>query len=101
MKKYTILLVDDQVEAADKLRKGIEDISPDTFNIVILDDIEAMKEIDRNSYNAYILDIEMPVHNGFELAVKIKEKESWNSFYFDRRDENGTNFSIKKTLSEE
>ena len=39
VKKYTILLVDDQVEAADKLRKGIEDISPDTFNIVILDDI--------------------------------------------------------------
>ncbi|GAB6130456.1 hypothetical protein JCM17204_30480 [Blautia stercoris] len=33
--------------------------------------------------------------------VKIKEKESWNSFYFDRRDENGTNFSIKKTLPEE
>ena len=75
MKKYTILLVDDRAEAADNLRKGIEDISPDTFNIVILDDIGAMKEIDRNSYDAYFLDIEMPVHNGFELAVKIKEKE--------------------------
>jgi two-component system, LytTR family, response regulator len=75
VKKYTILLVDDRAEAADNLRKGIEDISPDTFNIVILDDIGAMKEIDRNSYDAYFLDIEMPVHNGFELAVKIKEKE--------------------------
>lgn len=36
-----------------------------------------------------------------DSPVKIKEKESWNIFYFDRRDENGTNFSIKKTLPEE
>ena len=75
MKTYTLLIVDDQADAAEQLRSGIEGISPGVFDIAVMNDVQAIQQIYEESYDAYFLDIEMPSCSGFQLASRIKERD--------------------------
>ena len=45
MKTYTLLIVDDQADAAEQLRSGIEGISPGVFDIAVMNDVQAIQQI--------------------------------------------------------
>jgi CheY-like chemotaxis protein len=41
--------------------------------------IEALKKFDKNSYDAILMDIQMPVMDGFETALEIRKREAGHS----------------------
>ena len=45
MRTYTLLIVDDQANAAEQLRSGIEGISPGVFDIAVMNDVQAIQQI--------------------------------------------------------
>ena len=70
---YSILLIDDELDITLTIKGILEDagFKVDSFNdpIFVLDNYKV------NFYDLVILDILMPKMNGFELYVKIKEKD--------------------------
>ena len=69
-----ILLVDNEADITYALENGLENygFSIDSFN----DSMLALNSYKSNFYDLIILDIKMPVMDGFELYNKIKEKDS-------------------------
>ena len=69
-----ILLVDNEADITFALENGLENygFSIDSFN----DSMLALDSYKSNFYDLIILDIKMPVMDGFELYNKIKEKDS-------------------------
>jgi CheY-like chemotaxis protein len=68
-----ILLVDDESDVLYTIKNILEDngFQVDTFN----DPIISLKSYTSNYYNLVILDIKMPKMDGFELYIKIREKD--------------------------
>ena len=68
-----ILLVDDESDVLYTIKSILEDngFQVDTFN----DPIISLKSYTSNYYNLVILDIKMPKMDGFELYIKIREKD--------------------------
>jgi CheY-like chemotaxis protein len=68
-----ILLVDDEPDVTYTIKNILEDrgLQVDTFN----DPITALKSYASNFYDLVILDIKMPKMDGFELCIKIREKD--------------------------
>ena len=68
-----ILLVDDEPDVIYTIKNILEDnrFQVDTFN----DPINALKSYRNNFYDLVILDIKMPKMDGFELYIKIREKD--------------------------
>ena len=68
-----ILLVDDELDITFTIKNILEDngLQVDTFN----DPITALKSYTSNFYDLVILDIKMPKMDGFELCIKISEKD--------------------------
>jgi DNA-binding response OmpR family regulator len=68
-----ILLVDDEPDITYTLKKIIEDngFKADSFN----DPILALNYYKVDFYDLVILDIKMPTMDGFELYLKIREKD--------------------------
>jgi DNA-binding response OmpR family regulator len=68
-----ILLVDDEPDITYTIKKIIEDngFTADSFN----DPILALNSYKVNFYDLVILDIKMPTMDGFELYLKIREKD--------------------------
>ncbi len=67
-----IMLVEDEYSIAQAIKRYLEDsgLVVDTF----FDGLEAMSELNRgSSYDAYIIDINLPGANGLELLAKIKK----------------------------
>jgi DNA-binding response OmpR family regulator len=69
-----ILLVDDEPDVTYTIKKIIEDngYNVDSFN----DPILALNSYKVDFYDLVILDIKMPTMDGFELYLKIREKDS-------------------------
>jgi DNA-binding response OmpR family regulator len=69
-----ILLVDDELDITFTLTNILEDngFNVDPFN----DPIIALKSYKTNFYDLVILDIKMPKMDGFQLYIKIREKDS-------------------------
>lgn len=76
MKSYSLLIVDDDKAQAERLATKIEEMCPKQYQMTIVDDANAMENILSQSYDAYFLDIEMPVYDGFTLARNIHHQQS-------------------------
>jgi CheY-like chemotaxis protein len=70
---YSILLIDDELDITLTIKGILEDagFKVDSFN----DPIFVLNNYKANFYDLVILDILMPKMNGFELYIKIKEKD--------------------------
>ena len=70
---YSILLIDDELDITLTIKGMLEDagFKVDSFN----DPILALDNYKANFYDLIILDILMSKMNGFELYVKIREKD--------------------------
>ncbi len=68
-----ILLVDDEIDVIYAIKNILEDngFQVDSFN----DPILALKSYKTNFYDLVILDIKMPKMDGFELYIKMREKD--------------------------
>jgi DNA-binding response OmpR family regulator len=75
MPSQRILVVDDEYDTAFILKSGLErkggyDVDAFTDPSVALNDFRA------NSYDLIVIDIVMPSMNGFDLYMKIKERDN-------------------------
>ena len=68
-----ILLIDDEPDLTYTIKKILEEngFEVDTFN----DPILALNNYKVNFYNLVILDIKMPKIDGFELYIRLREKD--------------------------
>src|SRR5688572_31556519 len=68
-----ILLVDDELDVIYTIKNVLEDngFQIDSYN----DPITALNSYRSNFYDLIILDIKMPKTDGFELYIKIREKD--------------------------
>jgi DNA-binding response OmpR family regulator len=68
-----ILVIDDESDVTFTIKNILEDngFAVDTFN----DPILALNNYKANLYDLIILDIKMPKMDGFELYIKIREKD--------------------------
>jgi DNA-binding response OmpR family regulator len=75
MEKGRILIVDDDPDITNSYSLCLEDtrlFEVEAYN----DSVEALSNFKSNSYMLVILDIKMPMMNGFELYDKIKKLDS-------------------------
>jgi DNA-binding response OmpR family regulator len=73
IKNKNILLVDDEPDITFTLKDILEntDFNVDSFT----DPVLALDKYKSNFYDLVILDIKMPKINGFQLYIKLKEKD--------------------------
>jgi DNA-binding response OmpR family regulator len=69
-----ILIVEDHVKMADSIRKGLEENGFDTD--VAYDGFIGKRLSDTNEYDLIILDINLPLLNGYELCTEIRKKDT-------------------------
>jgi DNA-binding response OmpR family regulator len=75
VRKGRILIVDDEPDITNSYSLCLEDtglFEVDTYN----DTVEALSNFKSNAYDLVLLDIKMPLMNGFELYKKIKKLDS-------------------------
>jgi DNA-binding response OmpR family regulator len=70
-KKRRILLVDDEPDICRVYQIVLEDAGYECISYT--DSVKALQEFRANYYDLLLLDIKMPVLNGFELCKKIRE----------------------------
>lgn len=69
-----ILIVEDHVKMADSISKGLEENG--FITDVAYDGFIGKRLSDSNSYDLIILDINLPMLNGYELCNEIRKKDS-------------------------
>ncbi|HLO91924.1 MAG: response regulator [Chloroflexota bacterium] len=69
-----ILIVEDHVKMADSISKGLEENGFHTD--VAYDGFIGKRLTDSNDYNLIILDINLPLLNGYELCTEIRKKDT-------------------------
>lgn len=74
MPEPKILIVEDHVKMADSISKGLEENGFKTD--VAYDGFIGKRLSDSNEYNLIILDINLPLLNGYELCAEIRKKDS-------------------------
>jgi two-component system, OmpR family, copper resistance phosphate regulon response regulator CusR len=71
MSKIKILIVEDEIRLANLLKKQLEDSD---YTVEIASDGYVGKElVEKNNYNLIILDINLPLINGYELCKEIRK----------------------------
>jgi len=75
-----ILLIDDEPDITFTIKNVLEDsgFKVDCFNHPLI----ALESYRSNFYDLVVLDIKMPKMNGFELYIKLKEKDSRTKICF-------------------
>lgn len=76
MYPYSVLMVDDDPAYLQRIYQEIEPHISSRFEVKILNDVEAISEIEHEAYDVYILDMEMPIMEGSTLAKKIKQENT-------------------------
>ena len=70
-----ILVVDDNSDIAFTLRIGLEN-NDSTMQVYSYDNpVQALTEFEPNFYDLLLVDVNMPLMNGFELCQKLLEKD--------------------------
>ena len=101
---YKVLLIEDDLQLAKIVKKILE--SKD-FKVTLIDDgIKALENIEKNSYDLYLIDINIPGITGLELVKYIREiynsgtiimiTASLDEYYFEKAYEYGCDDYIKK-----
>ncbi|MBO6523184.1 MAG: response regulator transcription factor [Balneolaceae bacterium] len=72
--KYTALIIDDEKEARDGVKKLLEEINDIEVTGTAKNGLEAIKLIDRKNPDIIFLDIQMPEVNGFEVLSSINSR---------------------------
>lgn len=67
----TILLVDDSSTNLAMLEQALEE---EYKTVAVTSGLRALRYLDKNTPNLILLDIEMPMMNGFQTLKKIREK---------------------------
>lgn len=70
-----ILIVDDEQRARIHLKQVLSELLPDATLYYAKDGIEALYQIEENSFDLIFLDIEMPNLSGIEVAQTMAERE--------------------------
>src|SRR5919197_5556019 len=70
-KKKRILLVDDEIDICMVYQIVLQDAGYECISYT--DSVKALQEFKSNYYDLILLDIKMPLLNGFELCKKIRE----------------------------
>jgi len=70
-KKKRVLVVDDEPDTCIVYQIVLQDAGYECISYI--DSVKALKEFRSNYYDLILLDIKMPVLNGFELCKKIRE----------------------------
>ena len=70
-----ILIVDDEPFNVDYLEQELEDLEYDTVNA--MDGAEALQQVAATNPDMILLDIMMPVMDGFETLDRLKANEAW------------------------
>lgn len=73
MPEPKILIVEDHVKMADSISKGLEENGYKTD--VAYDGFIGKRMFDSNEYNLIVLDINLPLLNGYELCAEIRKKD--------------------------
>jgi DNA-binding response OmpR family regulator len=74
MSKTNILIVEDEIRLANILQKQLEDSG---YNAdIAADGYIGKKMVEENNYNLVILDINLPLMNGYELCKEIRKSNS-------------------------
>lgn len=73
MSEPKILIVEDHVKMADSISKGLEENG--FITDVAYDGFIGKRLSDANDYNLIILDINLPLLNGYELCTEIRKKD--------------------------
>ena len=74
MENVKILIVEDEIKVAGFLKKGLEEIGYDTE--IAFDGIMGLKLFQQSNFQIIILDINLPLLNGFELCKEIRMADS-------------------------
>lgn len=74
MENVKILIVEDEIKVAGFLKKGLEEIGYDTE--IAFDGIMGLKLFQQSNFQIIILDINLPLLNGFELCKEIRKADS-------------------------
>lgn len=74
MNKQKILVIEDQKRLADSIKKGLEENGYESD--VAYDGMLGMQYALLNKYNLVILDINLPLVNGYDICKSIRENQS-------------------------
>ena len=72
-KRYSILILDDEIDVTNVLKKGLEKQAPFTVH-AFNDPDAALKSTAQNRYDLMIVDIRLPKMDGFEFCEKALQK---------------------------
>jgi len=75
MMKPKILIVDDEPFNVDYLKQELEDLNCDA--VAAINGQEALDKVESESPDLILLDIMMPVMDGFEVLAHLKANPSW------------------------
>jgi len=72
MKENKILIVEDEIKVANFIKNGLDEYG--FFSNIAFDGLMGLKFIQQNDYDLIILDLNLPVINGYELCKEIRKK---------------------------
>lgn len=79
---FAVLVVDDDLDFAESVKKDIQYMFPDHFIVDVMSDVQILNNINTANYDLYILDIEMPAIGGFDLAEKLHDRKQESLLVF-------------------
>ncbi|HEY8548127.1 MAG TPA: response regulator transcription factor [Acidimicrobiales bacterium] len=70
-----VLLVEDDVKIADVVKRGLE---AEGFSVEVAHDgTEGLWRATEGRYDAIVLDLMLPGHNGFQVCAQLREADNW------------------------
>lgn len=104
-----VLIVDDEIDTLNEINFYVKQHKDFNYSVTCTNPIQALEESERMQFDAALLDIEMPVMNGLELAerlfnilpeIKIVFITAYNSYATEAFDVNAIDYVLKPIRKE-